>query len=68
VVPDSRAIEVTLETQDEEVYLTVDGQEGRSLGYRDRVVVRRSDTPVQLIRMRGRTFYASLRDKLNWGG
>jgi NAD+ kinase len=68
VVPDSRAIEVTLETQDEEVYLTVDGQEGRSLGYRDRVVLRRSDTPVRLIRMRGRTFYASLRDKLNWGG
>lgn len=68
VVPDSRAIEVTLETQNEEVYLTVDGQEGRSMGYRDRVVLRRSDTSVQLIRMRGRTFYASLRDKLNWGG
>ncbi len=68
VVPDSRSIEVTLETQNEEVYLTVDGQEGRSLGYRDRVVVRRSQTPVRLIRMRGHTFFASLRDKLNWGG
>ncbi len=68
VVPDSRPIEVTLETQNEEVYLTVDGQEGRSLDYRDRVVVRRSKTPVRLVRMRGRTFYASLRDKLNWGG
>ena len=68
VVPDSRPIEVTLQTESEEVYLTVDGQEGQSLGYRDTVVVRRSPSPVHLIRMPGRTFYASLRNKLNWGG
>ena len=68
VVPDSRPIEVTLQTESEEVYLTVDGQEGQSLGYRDTVVVKRSPSPVHLIRMPGRTFYASLRNKLNWGG
>ena len=68
VVPDSEAIEVTLETQNEEVYLTVDGQEGRSMGFRDTVVVRRSASTVKLIRQRGSTFFASLRDKLKWGG
>ncbi len=68
VVPDSRPIEITLRTESEEVFLTVDGQEGQSLGYRDTVMVKRSDSPVHLIRMRGRTFYANLRQKLNWGG
>lgn len=67
VVPDSEAIEVTLKTQ-EEVYLTVDGQEGKSLGFLDTVIVKRSPSPVQLIRLRERTFYASLRNKLKWGG
>ncbi len=42
VVPDTGCIEVTLETQREEVYLTLDGQEGTSLGYRDVVRVTRS--------------------------
>ena len=37
VVPDTSRVEVTLETQREEVYLTLDGQEGTTLGYRDTV-------------------------------
>jgi NAD+ kinase len=68
VVPDSEAIEVTLQTQKEEVFLTVDGQEGASLGFRDTVIVKRSAATAQLVRMSDRTFYDSLRDKLNWGG
>lgn len=68
VVPDRGTIEVVLETQQEEVYLTVDGQEGSSLGYHDRVRVRRAEAPVELVRMSDRTFYDSLRRKLKWGG
>lgn len=68
VVPDSEAIEVTLLTQRQEVFLTVDGQEGGHLAYRDQVVVKRSDVYARLVRMSDRTFYDSLRDKLNWGG
>lgn len=67
VVPDSSVIEVTLETRQEEVYLTLDGQEGTTLGYRDTVRVTLSDKKVPLIRARGRTFYSGLRDKLHWG-
>ena len=37
------------------------------LGYRDTVVVRRSDARVHLVRTSGRTFYDGLRDKLHWG-
>lgn len=68
VVPDSDAIEVTLVTQRQEVFLTVDGQEGGHLTYRDTVVIKRSDVYARLVRMSDRTFYDSLRDKLNWGG
>ncbi len=67
VVPDTSAIEVTLETRSEEVYLTLDGQEGTTLGFRDTVRVRRSESNVQLIKSSRRTFYDNLRDKLHWG-
>ena len=68
VVPDAGPIEVTLETQREEVYLTLDGQEGTSLGYRDTVHITRSATSVRLAKVSGRSFYRSLRGKLRWGG
>lgn len=68
VVPDASRIEVTLHTEREEVYLTLDGQEGARLEYRDRVVISRSDTVVRLVKAAGRTFYESLRGKLRWGG
>jgi len=68
VVPDTGLIEVTLETQREEVYLTLDGQEGTSLGYRDVVRVTRSDSRVRLVKVSGRGFFDSLRGKLRWGG
>jgi NAD+ kinase len=67
VVPDSERIEITLETSREEVYLTLDGQEGTSLAYRDTVAVERSDARVGLVKISGRTFYDNLRGKLRWG-
>lgn len=68
VVPDTGRIEVTLETQREEVYLTLDGQEGTSLGYRDVVRLSRSDSRARLVKVSGRGFFDSLRHKLRWGG
>jgi NAD+ kinase len=68
VVPDAGPIEVTLETQREEVYLTLDGQEGTSLGFRDTVRITRSEFKVRLVKVSDRSFYDSLRGKLRWGG
>ncbi|HTQ78678.1 MAG TPA: NAD(+)/NADH kinase, partial [Thermoanaerobaculia bacterium] len=68
VVPDGGQIEVTLETQREEVYLTCDGQEGASLGYRDTVRVTRSKSVVRLVKIGTPSFYDNLRAKLRWGG
>jgi NAD+ kinase len=68
VVPDAGPIEVTLETPSEEVYVTIDGQEGAALGFRDTVRVTRGDAKVRLAKVSRRSFYDSLRGKLRWGG
>ncbi|MBZ0112145.1 MAG: NAD(+)/NADH kinase [Thermoanaerobaculia bacterium] len=68
VVPDTSCIEITLETDREEVYLTLDGQEGSIVGFRNTIEIRRSDLSVQLVKTSGRTFFDSLRNKLRWGG
>ncbi len=68
VVPGSSRIEVTLETQREEVFLTLDGQEGKELAYHDKVGVTQSDAAVHLVKVSDRSFYDNLREKLRWGG
>ncbi|MDX1381991.1 MAG: NAD(+)/NADH kinase [Thermoanaerobaculia bacterium] len=67
VVPETSRIEVTLETPDEEVYLTVDGQEGTTLEPGAKVCVGSSESKAELVRISGRSFYDSLRSKLRWG-
>jgi NAD+ kinase len=67
VVPDTSVVEVTLETPQEEVYLTLDGQEGATLAYRDTIRVRVAPEPVRMV-VGSRTFYEALRSKLRWGG
>jgi len=68
VVPDDSRIEITLETSGEEVFLTLDGQEGCPLDAGDRVSITRTGAAVRLVKVSGRTFYDSLRGKLRWGG
>ncbi len=67
VVPDHNTVEVVLDTQSEEVFLTIDGQEGTKLAYRDTVRLRRAEVDVQLVKVSRRSFYDSLRYKLHWG-
>jgi len=68
VVPDEGGVEVRLETEGEEVFLTLDGQEGTSLARGDAIRVTRSARRARLVKVSGRTFYDSLRGKLRWGG
>lgn len=68
VVPSEGLIEVTLETPREEVYLTLDGQEGTSLGQGDTVRATRSKDVVRLVKVSSRSFYDQLCGKLRWGG
>lgn len=68
VVPAAATVELTLETGEEEVYLTLDGQEGASVSRGDTIRVSRSARVSRLVKVSGRTFYDSLRGKLRWGG
>jgi NAD+ kinase len=67
VVPDTSDLSITLQTDREEVYLSLDGQEGSALALGDRVLLRRGPTVVHLVKA-ARSFYESLRGKLRWGG
>jgi NAD+ kinase len=67
IVPDSSAITVWARSDDEEIYLTVDGQVGQPLMRGDRVVCRSSEHTLQLVRPPKMLFFDVLRQKLKWG-
>jgi NAD+ kinase len=50
-----------------EVFVTFDGQEALQLQSGDEVEVRRSDTPLRLIKPSTRSYFEVLRTKLKWG-
>ncbi|MGE0825284.1 MAG: NAD(+)/NADH kinase [Candidatus Binatia bacterium] len=67
VLPDNANIQIVLRTADEDVILTLDGQEGYPLRRNDTVSIKRSDVTVSLIKPQNRTFFDVLRSKLRWG-
>jgi NAD+ kinase len=60
-------VDIRLESPTEEVYLTLDGQEGFPLTPHDVVRIRRCAEPVRLITEPGRSFFQVLHRKLKWG-
>jgi NAD+ kinase len=66
VVPDRSEIEIVVNTGADEAYLSVDGQVGMPIYDGDRVVCRKSEHHVKLLRTHG-TFFDVLRAKLKWG-
>jgi NAD+ kinase len=67
VVRDNAEIEVVVRNTPEEAFLTVDGQVGMPVLEGDRVVCKKSEHQVHLLRLPGRTFFDVLRTKLKWG-
>ena len=62
--------EITLQGEDgpDELLLTVDGQGGTQVARGERLVIRRSSSPVQLVRFPPDSFFSRIRQKLGWGG
>jgi NAD+ kinase len=60
-------IEVRLESPSEEVYITLDGQEGFPLTTYDVVRIQRCSEPVHLVEQPSRTYFQVLHRKLKWG-
>ena len=67
VVRDSAEIVVVVKSIQEKAYLTVDGQVGMPVHDGDRLVCRKSQQSVKLLRQAKRTFFDVLRGKLKWG-
>ncbi|HEY4360741.1 MAG TPA: NAD(+)/NADH kinase [Bryobacteraceae bacterium] len=68
IVPDASVIQVTAMDDSQTTYLTIDGQVGEFLNQGDRVVCRRSEHSVILVRPPDLLFFDVLREKLKWGG
>ncbi|HLH44706.1 MAG TPA: NAD(+)/NADH kinase [Bryobacteraceae bacterium] len=68
IVPDGSEIRIDALGADHATYLTIDGQIGELLNQGDRVVCRRSEHSVSLIRPPNLLFFDVLREKLKWGG
>jgi NAD+ kinase len=60
-------VEIRLESESEEVYLTLDGQQGFPLGPEDLVRIERCPDPVHLIADQDRSYFQVLHRKLKWG-
>ena len=67
VLPDSLDIEIGIIAENQEIFLTLDGQEGLPIGERDRVCVRKSNQPVLLVQSPNKNYFDVLRSKLKWG-
>jgi NAD+ kinase len=68
VLPASAEITVQSEASPEELLVTVDGQVGTSVAPGETLSVRRAAHGIQIVRFPGSSFFATLRQKLGWGG
>jgi len=66
VVRDTSEIVIEVRNDEEEAYLSIDGQVGTPAYGGDRIACRKSDHQVQLLRTR-KAFFDVLRTKLKWG-
>jgi len=71
VIPNDRQLKIALKTvrrnENENVGLTLDGQETIRLDYDDEIKIRKSSRYFNLVRLKGGNYYKMLRDKLRWG-
>jgi len=67
VLPDSAIVRVCIRSPDEDVVLTLDGQEGARLQSNDVVEIRKGTGTVPLVQSATRTYFDVLRSKLRWG-
>lgn len=69
VLPDELDIEVGIVTPSDgqEIYLTLDGQEGMPITEFDEVCIRKSDQRVLLVQSPDKNYFDVLRTKLKWG-
>lgn len=68
IVGENDQVKVKLESNEEKVMVTIDGQEGFVLKPKDEVIIKKSVHKARLITFKEKSFYAILREKLRWSG
>ena len=68
VLPASAEITLRVDDGPQELLVTVDGQVGATFSKGETLVVHRSMHPVPIVRFPEGSFFATLREKLQWGG
>jgi NAD+ kinase len=68
VLPPTFEVVVQAEDGPDELLVTVDGQVGATFAVGEALVVRRSPAPVPIVRFPEGSFFATMREKLHWGG
>jgi NAD+ kinase len=68
VLPPTSEITVRVEDGPDELLVTVDGQVGTTFAKGETLIVRRSPHPVPIVRFPESSFFATMREKLHWGG
>jgi len=66
VLPDTAKI--AFETRNQPALLIGDGQTKLNVAPGERIVAQKANYTIQLVKMRGRSFLQTLRNKLHWGG
>jgi len=67
VIPDNVTVRAVLKSKQQEVYLTLDGQQGLPLEYEDIVEVKKVPAQISFIKSPYRHYFGVLREKLKWG-
>jgi NAD+ kinase len=67
VLPDDLSISIQIVTQHQEVFLTLDGQEGFPISEHQTVTIRKSAHRVHLVHSPEKNYFSVLRKKLKWG-
>jgi len=66
VLPAGQPVTINIEYAPEEISLVVDGQIGKELYEGDKIIIRKADGFLKLIRSPQRDYFAILREKLGW--
>jgi len=67
VIPDDVEVRAMLKSKEEEVFLTLDGQQGFPLEFEDLIELKKAEGRILLIKSPYRNYFELLRKKLKWG-
>jgi len=66
LLPPYEPITIEIVAKEKDAWLTLDGQEGTKLQYKDKIVVKQSPYYTYLVRTPDKYYFNILREKLNW--